>query len=291
MSSRSPILERIITGVLIVVAGSVGLWALRPASVTAAPKISQPRIVVAVSGEVARPGVYELPFGSRAFAAIKAAGGFSARAEADLVNPAKRLEDGDQLRVPSRLPELIPLEPASTEPAVAIAAVSLKMDTKTPEKPGGKSPAKPSSKPGTPSSTGSSKPASSGTLLFALPKPPPPVIALRVSGATPSAPSSSATAKPTSGTASSTGWGFSMNTPASSAPARSAPEPDPAAILARGVNVNTASQAELEALPGIGPALAARIVESRPYSSTADLDRVKGIGPKMLEKLSPYLRF
>ena len=67
--------------------------------------------------------------------------------------------------------------------------------------------------------------------------------------------------------------------------------PDPAEILARGVNVNTASQAELEALPGVGPTLAARIVEARPYTSTADLDRVKGIGPKMLEKIAPYLRF
>jgi competence protein ComEA len=84
-----------------------------------------------------------------------------------------------------------------------------------------------------------------------------------------------------------------MSTPSTptSGATSSAPQPDPAAILARGVNVNTASEADLEALPGIGPALAARIIESRPYSSTADLDRVKGIGPKMLEKIGPYLRF
>ncbi len=87
----------------------------------------------------------------------------------------------------------------------------------------------------------------------------------------------------------------STNAPSTNAssinPASSAPQPDPTAILARGVNVNTASEPELEALPGIGPALAARIIESRPYANTADLDKVKGIGPKMLEKIGPYIRF
>ncbi len=99
MNVRSPILERIVTGALLTVAGGVGLWALRPAPAPVAPRIEQPRIVVAISGQVAHPGVYELPFGSRVFAAIKAAGGFSDRADTDLVNPAKHLEDGDQVRV------------------------------------------------------------------------------------------------------------------------------------------------------------------------------------------------
>lgn len=295
MVTRSPILERIITGALLAVAGGVGAWALRPAPTAAAPRIEQPRIVVAVSGEVARPGVYELAFGSRAFAAIKAAGGFSARADADLVNPAKRLEDGDQLRVPSRPPEVIPSEPAppSAEPVVVTAAPEPKADAK-PAKPAenasSKAPAKLADKR---SGKPTSPPASGGRLLFALPKAPPPATISRPID--PPVSSSNATAKPTvspSSTASS-GWGFNMSppSPATSGVASSAPEADPAAILARGVNVNTASSAELEALPGIGPALAARIVESRPYSSAADLDRVKGIGPKMLEKIGPYLRF
>lgn len=55
------------------------------------------------------------------------------------------------------------------------------------------------------------------------------------------------------------------------------------------VNVNTASAHELEALPGIGPATAAAIVDDRtrngPFASVDDLERVAGIGPAKLAAL------
>jgi competence ComEA-like helix-hairpin-helix protein len=58
------------------------------------------------------------------------------------------------------------------------------------------------------------------------------------------------------------------------------------------VNVNAATPAELELLPGIGPALASRIIASReaegPFTSVDDLQRVKGIGPKTVENLRAY---
>ncbi|MCL4721011.1 MAG: ComEA family DNA-binding protein [Gammaproteobacteria bacterium] len=56
------------------------------------------------------------------------------------------------------------------------------------------------------------------------------------------------------------------------------------------VNINTATRAELETLPGIGPALAALIEAGRPYRTVNDLERVKGIGPRTVESLSPYVR-
>lgn len=53
------------------------------------------------------------------------------------------------------------------------------------------------------------------------------------------------------------------------------------------VNINTASAAELESLPGIGPALAARIVAHRetngPFTSAEGLTAVSGIGERKLE--------
>jgi beta-lactamase superfamily II metal-dependent hydrolase len=55
------------------------------------------------------------------------------------------------------------------------------------------------------------------------------------------------------------------------------------------INVNTASEAELESLPRIGPVIARRIIEGRPYRSIDDLDRVKGIGQKRLEEIRPFL--
>lgn len=60
------------------------------------------------------------------------------------------------------------------------------------------------------------------------------------------------------------------------------------------VNVNTATQKELETLPGVGPVLAQRIIVARnnqQFSSLADLERVPGIGPKMLENLRDRVTF
>lgn len=65
--------------------------------------------------------------------------------------------------------------------------------------------------------------------------------------------------------------------------------------LSQPVNVNTASAAELEALPGVGPAIAARIIAHRQqqgvFRSLEDLDQVKGLGPKKIEKMKPYVTF
>ncbi len=56
------------------------------------------------------------------------------------------------------------------------------------------------------------------------------------------------------------------------------------------VDVNKASQAELEAVPGMGPALAGRVMDERkkaPFKDWADLiQRVKGIGEGSAAKLS-----
>lgn len=55
------------------------------------------------------------------------------------------------------------------------------------------------------------------------------------------------------------------------------------------VNINRASEAELQTLSGIGPAKAAAIVQDReengPFQSVEDLTRVSGIGDKTLENI------
>lgn len=59
------------------------------------------------------------------------------------------------------------------------------------------------------------------------------------------------------------------------------------------VNINTATVAELDTLPGIGPATAAAIIRERdahgPFRSVDDLERVKGIGPAKLEQLHDHV--
>jgi competence protein ComEA len=55
------------------------------------------------------------------------------------------------------------------------------------------------------------------------------------------------------------------------------------------VNLNQASAAELQVLPGVGPALAERIVAYReaqgPFETVDQLAEVKGVGTKSLEKI------
>ncbi len=55
------------------------------------------------------------------------------------------------------------------------------------------------------------------------------------------------------------------------------------------LDLNSAGQAELENLPGIGPTLAARIISGRPYRKVDDLLRVKGISDALMKKISPWL--
>jgi competence ComEA-like helix-hairpin-helix protein len=57
------------------------------------------------------------------------------------------------------------------------------------------------------------------------------------------------------------------------------------ATSGRRIDINSASQEELESLPGIGPTLARRIIEGRPYRTVDDLLRVKGIAEKRLAKI------
>jgi competence protein ComEA len=59
------------------------------------------------------------------------------------------------------------------------------------------------------------------------------------------------------------------------------------------VNLNTATQAELETLPGIGPRAAQRILEYRQkngsFKKIEELMNVKGIGEKSFLKLKPLI--
>ncbi len=59
------------------------------------------------------------------------------------------------------------------------------------------------------------------------------------------------------------------------------------------IDLNRASAAELERVPGIGPATAKAILEFRqksgPFHSVDDLLSVRGIGPKKLARMRPYL--
>jgi competence protein ComEA len=156
---------------------------------------------VHVTGAVVNPGVYALPSGSIVQDALDAAGGTAARADVSGLNLAQVLNDGDQVRVPERVPTSTPAPtraPTATPPPTVTVG------------------------PGTPS-----------------PTPPP-----------------TATPEPTSS---------GQTVPGGQ------------------VNINTATLAELEILPRIGPAIAQRIIDYRtqngPFNTIEEIMNVRGIGP------------
>jgi competence protein ComEA len=80
--------------------------------------------------------------------------------------------------------------------------------------------------------------------------------------------------------------------PAQAAPHAATPFALLAPQLEGQLNLNTATQEQLELLPGIGPAMAKKIVDyraSKPFADPAQVVRIKGIGRKTYEKLKPML--
>jgi competence protein ComEA len=77
------------------------------------------------------------------------------------------------------------------------------------------------------------------------------------------------------------------------APAASAPGASDGGASGPMVNVNTANQAELEELPGIGPVTAGSILQWRadngPFTSVDELLEVSGIGDATLAKIAPFV--
>lgn len=59
------------------------------------------------------------------------------------------------------------------------------------------------------------------------------------------------------------------------------------------INFNTADEATLQLLPGIGPAFSKRIIDYRlengGFNSVEEITNIKGIGPKTLQRLRPIV--
>lgn len=180
-------------------APAISMAAPPAATHNAAPRAPARSIWIDVAGAVRRPGLYELPPGSRAAAAIERAGGPLRRAELAAVNQAAKLADGQQIVVPMRGAAAV----ASSAPAAGSA-------------------------------------------------------------------SGGASAAP----------GASAGVP-----------PGPAAVAGSGakVSLGSATQAQLEQLDGIGPALAGRIIAYRQahggFRSVDELQEVEGIGDKRFQAL------
>jgi competence protein ComEA len=72
-------------------------------------------------------------------------------------------------------------------------------------------------------------------------------------------------------------------------------EPYQRALPSGTIDLDQATEAEIDRLPRVGPALARRIVANRdslgPFGALSGLRRVRGIGPATLERLAPFVTF
>lgn len=93
-----------------------------PLQTPASPTTTGPGVTVHVVGAVKKPGVYQLPAGSRITDAVDAAGGLSKHAQPQLVNLAAKLVDGQQVILPGTAPgEQLP----SVQPGPSSSKISL----------------------------------------------------------------------------------------------------------------------------------------------------------------------
>ncbi len=187
----------------------------RPTPVKPSPTIAEKSptagsptwILVHVAGSVKRPGLYRLPADTRAADAVKMAGGAAQNANLDAVNLAVKLEDGQQLYIPSYQEQAVGTHASD---AVGLDAAN------------------------------------------------------RVGSKGGRAPRSHATSG-------------KIHTPADGT-----------------VNLNAADDSELQRLPGVGPAMAQRILDYRRkngrFRSVEDLLNVTGIGEKKFARLKPLVR-
>ncbi|MGQ9670828.1 MAG: ComEA family DNA-binding protein [Desulfosoma sp.] len=77
------------------------------------------------------------------------------------------------------------------------------------------------------------------------------------------------------------------------APALSQQQTSSAGKSSNLININTADATQLQALPGIGPAIAERIIQHRqthgPFKNTEDIKNVQGIGDKKYEAIKDLI--
>jgi DNA uptake protein ComE-like DNA-binding protein len=74
-------------------------------------------------------------------------------------------------------------------------------------------------------------------------------------------------------------------------PAQAAPIPSTSKnerLFPAKFDINTATEKELRLIPGIGPVMARRIIDARPFRSADDLKKVNGIGDKKYAQIRPY---
>ena len=266
-----------------------------PIAVRTLAASNRAEIRVQVAGAVVAPGVYRLAQGDRIEDAVRAAGGFSTEADAARINLAQRVRDEQRLEVP-----FLPGSAGALSEVAGIAAGQ--GTTAAPATTARRVAARTSASESTPRPTVTPRPQ-------ATPRPASterpertarPTVTAR-SESTPRPESTERTTRPTN-----TAHPTSTARPTATPRAEPTTRPQPTAPLAPAarlesattvvgrLNVNAATAAQLEALPGIGEVSARRIVEYREaHGAIRSLEQLRqaGLTEAVLRRAADFLAF
>ena len=220
-------------------------------------------IVVHVAGEVKTPGVYKFPFEARVQDAIQKAGGAKPSADLNALNLAAFLEDGQKIEVRAK----------------AIAAASNSATAPPPSTPAF-APQEESPLSNAPESESVFEPVPKLSPREAETKPRPSEKIERRKTER----SKTDKSKPK----------ILPEVPRGSTPrGEESQNADPKYFEKKPLNLNAATQEQLELLPGVGPSMAAKILAARKanggFKSVEELDAIRGMGEKTMEKLRPLV--
>lgn len=285
---------------------SLGAWSAKRSSqppvigpIASRSKAADAKVVVHVAGAVQHPGVYILNSNARVFEALKKAGGALPQAETGALNLADWAQDGARLEVPFKAKTLRAASTATTPNTTPEAAASQTAPAATTSATSAEA-AVAADEPSVDTSQGA---AAQGAVAQG---------AVAQSTATPTEtatpapiPAQSSTRLPRETTAKAKKPRRSKaSTKAQSKTVAGLPRaltPDgklsnnasPQYLAKHPLDLNKITREQLEALPGVGPSLAQKILDYRAQNSAFknvdELDNVSGIGEKKLAALKPLL--
>jgi len=220
-------------------------------------------IVVHIAGEVAKPGVYKFSFEARVQDAIQKAGGAKNDADLNAINLAAFLEDGQKIEVPAK--PIVAASNSNTAPTPSTPAFAPEAESPFSTAPETESVFAPL--PELSSHEPETKPRNSEK---------------RERKKTERSKNSKAKPK------------ILPEVPRASTPrGEESQNADPKYFEKKPLNLNTATQEQLELLPGVGPSMAAKILAARKatggFKSVDELDDIRGMGEKTMEKLRPLV--
>jgi len=285
---------------------SLGAWSAKRSSqppiigpFASRSKAADAKVVVHVAGAVQHPGVYILNSNARVFEALEKAGGALPQAETDALNLADWAQDGARLEVPFKAKTLRAASTATTPnttqeaaasqtaPAATTSATSAEAAVATAA---GATPAVASDEPSVDTSQGAVAQSTATPTKTATPAPIPAQSSTRLPRETTAKSKKPRSAKAATKAQSKTVAGLPR---ALTPDGKLSDNASPQYLAKHPLDLNKITREQLEALPGVGPSLAQKILDYRAQNSgfknVDELDSVSGIGAKKLAALKPLL--